>query len=58
MFETLVQFGGTCAFFVYSLRKLVHAINTDFLALQIENFQQKIFDIFLIFAQNIDCGTR
>ena len=21
-----------------------------------ENFQQKIFDIFLIFAQNIDCG--
>ena len=27
-----------------------------FLALKIENFQQKIFDIFLIFAQNIDCG--
>ena len=21
-----------------------------------ENFQQKIFDVFLIFAQNIDCG--
>ena len=21
-----------------------------------ENFQQKLFDIFLIFAQNIDCG--
>ena len=21
-----------------------------------ENFQRKIFDIFLIFAQNIDCG--
>ena len=21
-----------------------------------ENFQQKTFDIFLIFAQNIDCG--
>ena len=41
---------------VITLRKLVHAINTDFLALQIENFQQKIFDIFLIFAQNIDCG--
>ena len=38
------------------LRKLVHAINTDLLALKIENFQQKIFDIFLIFAQNIDCG--
>ena len=27
-----------------------------FLALKIENFQLKIFDIFLIFAQNIDCG--
>ena len=25
------------------------------LALKIENFQLKIFDIFLIFAQNIDC---
>ena len=27
-----------------------------FLALKIESFQLKIFDIFLIFAQNIDCG--
>ena len=27
-----------------------------FLALKIENCQLKIFDIFLIFAQNIDCG--
>ena len=27
-----------------------------FLALKIENFQLKIFDIFLIFAKNIDCG--
>ena len=27
-----------------------------FLALKIEKFQLKIFDIFLIFAQNIDCG--
>ena len=27
-----------------------------FLALKIENFQLNIFDIFLIFAQNIDCG--
>ena len=26
-----------------------------FLALKIENFQLKMFDIFLIFAQNIDC---
>ena len=28
----------------------------NILALKIENFQLKIFDIFLIFAQNIDCG--
>ena len=27
-----------------------------FLALKIENFQLKCFDIFLVFAQNIDCG--
>ena len=27
-----------------------------FLALKTENFQLKNFDIFLIFAQNIDCG--
>ena len=40
----------------YSLRKLAHAINIYFLALKIENFQLKNFDIFLIFAPNIDCG--
>ena len=28
----------------------------NFLALKIENFQLKNLDIFLIFAQNIDCG--
>ena len=39
-----------------SLRKHALAINRDFLALKIENFQLKNFDIFLIFAQNIDCG--
>ena len=27
-----------------------------FLSFKNENFQYKIFDIFLIFAQNIDCG--
>ena len=27
-----------------------------FCAIKIGNFQLKIFDIFLIFAQNIDCG--
>ena len=39
-----------------TLRKLAHAIYRDFLALKIENCQVKSFDIFLIFAQNIDCG--
>ena len=29
-----------------------------FLALKIENFQQKKIDIFLIFAQNIDFGVH
>ena len=31
-------------------------IQRFFLALKFENFQQKMFDIFLILAQNIDCG--
>ena len=39
-----------------TLRKLVHAINRDFLVIKLESFQLKNFDIFLIFAQNIDCG--
>ena len=39
-----------------TLRKHAHAINRDFLALKIENFQLKIFDIFNILAQNIHCG--
>ena len=39
-----------------ALRKFAHAINRDFLALKIEIFQLKNFDIFLIFAQNKDCG--
>ena len=38
------------------LQKLAHATNSDFLALKIEHFQLKNFGIFLIFAQNIDCG--
>ena len=42
---------------VIVLRKLAHAIYRDFHSYKInENFQQKKFDIFLIFAQNIDCG--
>ena len=39
-----------------TLRKLTHAIYSDFKVVKNENFQWKIFDIFLIFAQNIDCG--
>ena len=31
-------------------------INSNFFRSKIDNFQRKIFDIFLIFAQNIDCG--
>ena len=40
----------------FSLRKISHAINRFFLGLKIENFQLNFFYIFLIFAQNIDCG--
>ena len=39
-----------------SLRKPAHVIHRDFLALKIENFQLKKLNIFIIFAQNIDCG--
>ena len=41
-----------------TLRKLAHAINRDFLAVKIENLIRFFFYIyiFLIFAQNLDCG--
>ena len=39
-----------------TLRKLAHKIYRDFLAVKIEKFKWKIFDIFPIFAQNIDCA--
>ena len=39
-----------------TLRKHAHAIYSDFKIVKNENFQEKSFDIFLIFAQNIDCG--
>ena len=38
------------------IRKLVHSMYKDFLSFKNENFPLKNFDIFLIFAQNIDCG--
>ena len=41
----------------FPLLKLAHVIYRDFFsAVKIENFQLKFFYIFLIFAQNIDCG--
>ena len=39
-----------------SLRKLAHAKYRKNFDCKNENFHWKIFDIFLIFAQNIDCG--
>ena len=35
---------------------IAHAIKRDVLALKIVIYQLKKFDIFLTFAQNIDCG--
>ena len=44
--------------FCTSLRKHAHMIYSNFFRSKIDNFQRKIFDIFLIFALNIDCGPR
>ena len=41
---------------IYTLRKHAHMIYSNFFRSKIDNFQRNIFDIFLIFAQNIDCG--
>ena len=38
------------------LRKHAHVIYRKFLVLKNENFHRKKIDIFLLFAQNIDCG--
>ena len=40
----------------YCILKACPCSKQIFLALKIENFQQKNFGIFLTFAQNIDCG--
>ena len=42
--------------FTLTLRKHVHMIYCNFFRSKIDDFQRKIFDIFLIFAQNITCG--
>ena len=39
-----------------ALRKHAHAIYRKFFGCKNRKFHQKNFDIFLIFAQNIDCG--
>ena len=42
-----------------TIRKLAHAIYRDyFSAVKIEKNHQKNIDMFLIFAQNIDCGYK
>ena len=40
----------------YENMPMQYTLHRFFLALKIENFQLKILYIFLIFAQNIDCG--
>ena len=35
-----------------------HAINRDYFNLKNSKFSAEKFNIFLIFAQNIDCGYR
>ena len=40
----------------FSLQKFAHAIYRDFFQLKKWKFYQKIFDVFNIIAQNIDCG--
>ena len=40
----------------YTLRKHAHAIYSNFHGCKNDNLHMKKFDIFLIFAQNIDCG--
>ena len=41
---------------IFTLRKLAHAIYRKYFGSKNENYHWKVFDIFLIFAQNIDCG--
>ena len=40
----------------YHYENLPMQYTKNFFSSKIENFHQKNFDIFLIFAQNIDCG--
>ena len=47
---------GCCMSDTFHYENLPMQYTEIILALKIENFQLKTFDIFLIFAQNIDCG--
>ena len=42
--------------FCIALRKHAHAIFSDFTSCKNDNFQMKKIVIFIIFAQNVDCG--
>ena len=41
---------------LFSLRKHDHTVCSDFYSCKKWQFSVEIFDIFLYFAQNIDCG--
>ena len=45
-----------CGFETETLRKHAHAIYRKYFGCKNEKFHWKKIDIFLIFAQNIDCG--
>ena len=47
---------GSQPILAMTLRKYAHMIYSNVFGSKIGNFQRRIFDIFLIFAQNIDCG--
>ena len=53
---TFYQFMNTQTYVVFHYENMPMQYTEIFLALKIENFQLKNFDIFLIFAQNIDFG--
>ena len=42
----------------FNITKMPIQDNENFVAEKNENFQMKIFDIFLIATQNIDCGYQ
>ena len=48
--------GLSLCVYLMSMLHLKHAIYCDFNGCEKYNFQKTDFDIFLIFAQNLDCG--